>query len=101
MQNILYEFTVCCGQRAVMLSWTVVYTARPVLAALQTSHRRRRDAAVVTARESQSRKARVLARVANLVNVSGCKHATVQFIAWACYTCITTFFLMMSLAMTG
>jgi len=36
-----------------MLPWTVVYKARPVLAALQTSHRRRRDAAAVTPRESQ------------------------------------------------
>jgi len=42
-------------------TWTVVYTARPVLAALQTSHRHRRSraAAAVTPRESQSREARV------------------------------------------
>jgi len=42
-----------------MLPWTVVYTARPVLAALQTSHRRRRDAATVTPRDTQSREAPV------------------------------------------
>jgi len=39
--------------------------------------------------------------VANLVNVSGCKHATVQLITWVCYVCITTFFLLTSYAMTG
>jgi len=43
-----------------MLPWTAVYTARTVLAALQGSHRRRRDAAAVTPREPQSREARVL-----------------------------------------
>ena len=42
-----------------MLPRTVVYTARPVLAALQTSHRRRRDAATVTPRDAQSREAPV------------------------------------------
>ena len=45
----------------VMLPWTVVYTARPLLAAIQTSHRsRRRHADTVTARERpQSREAPV------------------------------------------
>jgi len=42
-----------------MLTWTVVYTARPVLAALQTSYRSRRNAAAVTPREPQSRDVRV------------------------------------------
>ena len=47
----------CC----VMLTWMLIYTARPVLAAIQTSHRRRRrHAATVTPRERpQSREAPV------------------------------------------
>jgi len=55
---ILIRTKSVCGQRAVPRNatlWTVVYTARPVLAALQTSHRRRCHAAVVISREPQSR----------------------------------------------
>jgi len=54
---ILLRTKSVCGQRAAMLPWTVVYTAKPVLAALQTSHCRRRDAATVISRESQSHEA--------------------------------------------
>jgi len=43
----------------VMLSWTVAYTARPVLSSLQTSRRRRGHAAALTSRDPQSHKASV------------------------------------------
>jgi len=43
-----------CGQRAIILSWTVVYTARLVLASLQIIHRHRRDVDAVVPREPDS-----------------------------------------------
>jgi len=50
-----------------MLPWTVVYTARSVLAALQTSYRRRHHAAAVTPHDPQSRESRMW-----LVNAEMC-----------------------------
>jgi len=59
LAHILVRTKFVCRQRTLPYNatWTVVYTTRPVLAALQTSHRRRHDAAVVTPGEPQSREA--------------------------------------------
>jgi len=51
-----------------MLAWAIVYTARLVLASLQTSHRRRRDAAAATPREQQSRESLLLTQLKKFIN---------------------------------
>ena len=82
---ILLRTKSVCGQRAVLLPWTVVYTAKPVLAALQTSHCRRRDAATVISRQSQSHEARVWLVVFNDITAAVLvqKHTPKPILCWS------------------